>query len=711
MVKHPKQVFSIVEEGHTIRLVHMVRDRNQVYLRSMDRVDLDAPVYRHTEDLPEASPEKNSWESDNQVNDEINLDDFGTDIPSDIRVAPWENMLNGYDLRHGVIALNVNEDNLIRSPEDIHKPKDIKQFAKANLSPELYKAKEWTGFRVRVNQRPSLWFHKGNFVLLNMLLNYAKVRKQNMYFQLADANDVALADYFRINSLDPEKRTLLVYLGQEYRRAFLFEKGHWVHTLTLQISQKSPEPDFVYSKISLALDSAQLKDPEEIVLCGDLANRELLEYLGKQYNPDMVHMMSFSHIVLDSERAEYIDADYLVQFALPIALGYKALHPEDGRYNQTNFLPYKVVEGQKTYKVAWHGMLVLTAVFVVAFIGTIAILKANQQFRQATELKRQQEITLAKRRAEAAEIQEIRNALEKQHQLMEVIKSVLTNKNPWSLVLDTLNRKFAQRPVSWITSLRREQDKLALSGTTTNRQNIVEFAAVLPNSRIIKVNHAKIKERTVWVFEIRSDMPTVDWMALIQQDLDEVMAFKQMYGEAGKQNGSAVAPVQKPGGPLLATTPDIKNLKPYKGLAPLAAQYMPVPTDRIVKDNASLMPAYNAFIAAVNRGNLWEYRDLSAKFITNNRRSPLVPYFQWHMANRMFIDRDWDMVRLFTEPLLKEMSDLYPYALLVEARTDFVKDNPAYKAKYVTLQNDYARHPISGQIKADLAIINKGGAK
>lgn len=356
-------------------------------------------------------------------------------------------------------------------------------------------------------------------------------------------------------------------------------------------------------------------------------------------------------------------------------------------------------------------MLVLTAVFVVAFFGTISILKSNQQFKQATELKRQQEITLAKRRAEAAEIQEIRNALEKQHQLMEVIKSVLANKNPWSLILDTLNRKFAQRPVSWITSMRREQDKLAISGTTTNRQNIVEFAAVLPNSRIIKVNQAKIKERTVWVFEIRSDMPTVDWMAMIQKDMDELLAFKQQYGEANKLSGTATTAVQQPGGVTPVTTPVIKNLKPYAGLSPLAAQYMPVPTERVIKEAASLLPAYNAFISAVNRGNIWEYRDLSAKFITNNRRSPLVPYIQWHMANRMFIDRDWDMVRLFTEPLLKEMSDLYPYALLVEARTDFVKNNPAYKGKYVTLQNDYARHPLSGQIKADLAIISKGGAK
>ncbi|MDP2172205.1 MAG: hypothetical protein Q8J62_00320, partial [Candidatus Cloacimonadaceae bacterium] len=483
----------------------------------------------------------------------------------------------------------------------------------------------------------------------------------------------------------------------------------WTNTLPLQITHKQPEPDIIYSKLALALDSAQLSDPDQIVLCGDLADKELLEYLKKQYADETVSILTFPNIVINNESAELYDAFYFSQFALPIALAYKALYPDDGRWTLSNFLPHKTIEGQKTFKIAWHGIMILIAIFAIAFLGTIAILKINQEYSQAKAKKRDQDFTIARLRIEAAEIQKIRADLELQQKNIEVMRTLLENKNPWTHLLELINRKFAQKPVSWLTNLRLESGRLGISGNTTNRDNILEFAAILPNSEISKVTQSKIKDRSVWAFEIKSDLPSVDWIAIIEKDLEELIAFKEKFGE--KQNGSQSSNSDAPGAPgtaAKARAANIKSSAAYKGLNPIAEKYIPSPTEAQVKKAGAALEDYNAFIAAINRGNMWEYRDLGVKFINNHADNALIPYIRWHLAYRMYLDKELNMVRVYTEPLMKNTTDaLYPYALLVSARTDFVQGSGAYVNKYNILKTDYARHPLFEQIKEDLAIVGK----
>jgi len=713
MIKHPKQVYAIAEDGLKLRLVRLTRDKDIVYLHDLDQIDLDKSLYAHSDeelgdgiDLKQNSP-------DLRDEQEISLDEFTPDYAAELSMSPWENTLNSYDLYHGVIAINVNEENLLRYPDGELSGRMLKQFAKSSLSPAHYRSKEWKACPVKIANRAQTWLHHGPNQLLNMLEQHARKHKQRLYFQLADANDVVLADHFRIMHADPDKRTLLVYLGSEHRRAYLFEKGVWISTLQLQISQKDPDPEIVYSKLALALDSANLADPEVITLCGDNCGSDLLEYLQRQYSEDMVHYMSFPELVVSNERTELYDSRFLAQFALPIALAFKALHPEDERYSHTNFLPPKVLEGQKNFKVAWHGFLVLAVLFALVFYATVTILQTGQKLREAKSLKRELDKTLTMRRAQAAEIQKIRSDLESQQKSMEVMKNVLEGKNPWTEVLGKLNRRFAERPVSWLTNLRKAGEQLSIAGTTTNRSNILEFAALFPNGQINKVAQAKIKDTTVWQFEITSDFPEVDWWGDIQRDLEELMAMKKMYGEdtSGGQTGSALPGATANVPPGTAITPIVKSLAPYKGLKPIPSELMPKPTERELKSAAAEMGDYNAFITAINRGNMWEYRDLASKFISKYRKSPLLPYVRWHMANRMFIDSGWDMVTFYTEPLITVRDEIYPYALLVRARTHYVRGNGMYKDEYSELKDDFSRHPLYKVIAEDLAQIARGGSK
>lgn len=713
MIKHPRQAFGISEDGTTLRLVHLVRDRSQVYLHDVDRVDLPRSLYQPL-DEPEAPTEPHPWEDNAAGEQEITLDEFDSAYSPDVRVSPWETMFNSYYLRQGVIALNINEERLIRSSEAISGARRLKQYVKSQLSPEEYKSKDWQACQVSINQRAQLWLHKGSNQLLSLLAEYGRTHRSPLYYQLADANDIALTDYFRVNALDPEKRTLLVYLGEEYRRAYLFEKGVWITTLPLQITQKSPLPEIIYSKLALALDSAQLNDPEQIVLCGGLVNAELVEYLGQQYTHESVGILTFPNIVVNSQRSDLYEKFFLTQFALPLALAYKALYPDDQRYTHSNFLPHKTVEGQKTFKIAWHGLLVLGMIFLLALFGTISLLRGVQRLRDARQSRRELEHTLAQRRIEAAEIQRIRTSLEQQQKNIEVMRGILDGKNAWTEVLGILNRRFSGLPVSWLSNLKKDGKRLAVSGTTTSRSHILRIAESLPQSEIVKVTRAEIKDRTVWAFEIKSDLPQKDWIGEIEQDLRELQELKKQYGEdPSKLNqSSALAPkaAAAPASPQAATTAEVKSLAPYKGLSPIQDQYLPQLTNEMKKSAGQDLKDYYAFIASVNRGNMWEYRDLGVKFINKYPKSQILPLVRWHMAYRMYIDKEFNLVNVYNESLLLARDELYPWALLISARTDYARGISYYKEKYQTLKNDYARHPLSGQIALDLKVI-EGGAR
>lgn len=716
MIKHPKQAYGIFEDGHTIRIVQMMRDKEQLFLVGVDRVEIDNPLYHRKGDEPAFSPdyESNTWE-DNKQDVNLNLDEFETNVIPDYRINPLEAMLLSYDLKNGVIAININDDNIIRSSEFPENSRAINRYAKANLSPDEYKNHEWQYSEVQIANRAQLWFHHGHNLLLELLQEHRRKNKLQLYYQLADANDVAITDYFRLHGLS-DQRTLLIYLGQDYRKAFVFDNGIWNNTLVLQISQHDPEPDIIYSKLSLAMDSAGENDPERIVICGDHASRDIIDYLQKQYHEVQVEPLSFGHLMVDSEKAELFDSAYLSQYALPIALACKALYPDDDRFSNTNFLPGRILESQKVFKIAWHGFLVLALIFLMVLLSTVSILKAGQTIRTEKALKRELDFTLAQKRKEAAEIQQIRTELDNQEKSIEALKTILEGKNFWTEILNAGNRVFASHPTSWLTNLKKEKEMLFISGVTTRRASVVDFANSFPNSQIRKVTLNKIRNTSTWAFEITADFPKVDWTAEIDKDLEALRSLKSNYGETAEA-AQAVQNANNPTGPVIPiSTPrtESKQKTDKRGrviLSPLPQNSCPLPREELTKANTEDAVDYKNFVLSINKGNMWEYRDLGLKFIKKHPQSELQPAVRWWLCYRMYLDKDYSFAAQYLEPMLRTSDRYYPYSLLLNARILYAQGSANYEDIYLQLKNDYARHALISQINKDLAEIKAGGAK
>ncbi|MFO8145103.1 MAG: hypothetical protein R6T89_05190 [Candidatus Syntrophosphaera sp.] len=531
MKKHPKQAFGIHEDGQVIKLAHLERDGYQVYLVNLDQVELDKPLYVSPEQLSEfekAHPEK----------EEIDLDEFSSEYVTGFKLAPWDRIFSSARLERGVIAVNANEENLVRTTGIPESKAAEKTFARGSLTPQIFKRGQWQTSRFEMGGASHLMLHKGANQLLELLKTYAKKNRKSLHFQLADANDIALSDFYRVNNLADNQRHLLICLEGEYRKALLFDNQRLVDIYPLNITQDFPEAELIFSRVSFALDNAQQAEPDKIVICGELASEELVNHFN-QHDHGRASLLEFSSLSPQNGKAELFNPVYMAQFALPIALAHKALFPDEERYTPSNFLTRKDLEAQQTFRIAWHGYLMLVLIFAFVLLGTLGYMTLRVDLNKQRDAKRKLEYEEQMLRVQTAEIAKMREEMEQFRRNMDSIGAILEGENPWSAVLETLNRTFQARPVSWLTNFRKNQDRLQISGVTTKRNNVIDIALTLPNSRIQKVTNGEIRDVDVWMFEISSDFPEVDWVGMIEADTAEFLARQRKEQEAVDEKAAA----------------------------------------------------------------------------------------------------------------------------------------------------------------------------
>ena len=723
MKKHPKTAIGISEDGHVLRLASLERDSYLIRITRLDSLEMDAPLYRSQEQLGDIGGQ--SWEEGTDGN-EIRIDDFSPDHLGGFKSTHMERMFANARLHKGVIALNVNEENLVRGIGIPETKSDEKAFLRANLDPHQLKRGNWSISRFTINADSQLLLHKGANQLLEALVSYGRRHRKSYYFQLADSNDIAIADFYRVNNLGDNQRVVLIYLGRDYRRAFLFDNSQLVDIFPLNITQELPEPELIFSRVAFALDNSQQPEPDRYVICGDLASEELVAHFNHK-NPDSTALLSFPLLSIDSLDQELVSPVYLAQFALPIALAHKALFPEDTRYTPSNFLPGNLIEAQKPFKIAWHGFLIMGLIFLVSLLGTISFLSLRERHDRAFQRKRDLDHELAVLRIETAEIALMKEQKTSFNKNLDAVRVILKGKNPWSAVLENLNQTFQSRPLSWLTNFKKEGNRLHITGQTTTRSNIIAFADALPNSRIQKVTTGVIHNSTVWTFEITSDFPTVDWVGQIEAEMAAVLeqnriseadsAALEAERAAGEEAvAQAEAEVEAAREAALAESeaaqePQPPAVAPKVILGPITSAYMPRLTSSQIRIGGDAATDYIGFVKTLTRSALAAIKGSAAAYLKNYGSNRLAPLVRWHLANKLYRAGDYRAAIAALDPLVHEVNEIYPYALLLSARIDYARGHERFIVAYRDILKNYPTHPVRELAVRDLILLDLGDRK
>lgn len=317
-----------------------------------------------------------------------------------------------------------------------------------------------------------------------------------------ETSDVALMNLVRNNyDIEESEISVIIYVGTEFSR-LIFMKGPAFFHFAPVISEGRLTPNIentIYSRILLEQDSAGIMRIDRIFLAGDSHKIDLKQFLSPQFAESPIEYISAP--TLDTSEFEESNENIVSEYAIPIASAMRALEPKNSRYYHIDLLPVSFREGQKIFKLAWHGYLLLAMIFFVTFYFTSSYQEQNEEVRRSRlELQKKQE-----QLAENQRLQGILDSLGGQNRQFEsalaVYDSLIPNYNRWSKVFTHLTNSVEGVNSVWIKDMVAKADStIELTGYSVYRQRIPRIATMFEEATLQSVDMENIRGKDIYRF-------------------------------------------------------------------------------------------------------------------------------------------------------------------------------------------------------------------
>jgi len=322
--------------------------------------------------------------------------------------------------------------------------------------------------------------------------------------QFVETSDISLINLVRANyELGESEISIIVYIGSEFSR-LIFMKGQFFFHFAPVISEGRLTPNIentIYSRILLEQDSAGITRVDRIFLAGEANKIDLKQFLAPQFAEAPIEYV----IAPTLDTTEFADNPEAIisEYAIPISSAMRALEPKSSLYYSVDLLPVSFREGQKIFKLAWHGYLLLVLIFMTTLFFTSRYAEQNQEVqRSRADLAKKQE-----QLAENQRLQSILDSLARQNSQFEsalkVYDQIIPNYNRWSKIFNHLTNSVDGLNSVWIKTIAAKGDSsIELMGYTLYRQRIPRIANMFENATLQTVGMEKIREKDVYRFVV-----------------------------------------------------------------------------------------------------------------------------------------------------------------------------------------------------------------
>jgi Tfp pilus assembly protein PilN len=245
---------------------------------------------------------------------------------------------------------------------------------------------------------------------------------------------------------------------------------------------------------------------DKILLAGESQRITFDDFLRRQL-PD-VDVQYLRTPYIDSSNLPSDVQERIPEFAVPIATAWKVLNDAHPAFYHTNLLPESVREGQRTFKLAWHGYMLL----VLVFLSTLYFTREYTRIRQDVSSKQQ---TLSQLQTRVAENEKLAAAIaEKNEQrtryisALAVYDSLVPGSDRWNKNLAQLTKGVDDLKGMWITEVKALADgSMNITGYALYRARIPRIAALFDNSTLAKVEVKEIREKAPPVYNFLITVP------------------------------------------------------------------------------------------------------------------------------------------------------------------------------------------------------------
>jgi Tfp pilus assembly protein PilN len=325
-----------------------------------------------------------------------------------------------------------------------------------------------------------------------------------------DSADISLLNMVRLNyNLQPQEVSVIIYVGVEFTR-LIFMRGNQFYQFAPILGEGYDSPNLqntVYSRLLLEQDNLAIPRISRIILAGECRRIGFKDFLTQQLPDQEVDYLLAPQLDTSPLPAEQQEA--VSEFAVPIGAAWKVLDSDNERVYNINLLPSSVREGQRVFKLSWHGYLLLSLLFLSAFLFTWQIGKKNEEIAQERDLLERKETQLAENQTLTNSIQALQAELDRYQASLALYDTLVPGSDRWSKVFTQLSHGVEDLNSIWLTEFTTtDAGVLTMNGFTVYRTRIPRLSTLFDNSLLKEVTVQEIREQTVYKYSIEVPSPS-----------------------------------------------------------------------------------------------------------------------------------------------------------------------------------------------------------
>jgi hypothetical protein len=322
-----------------------------------------------------------------------------------------------------------------------------------------------------------------------------------------DSADVSLMNMVRMNyDLQPEDVSVVIYVGVEFTR-LVFMRGDHFYQFAPIIGEGYDSPNLqntVYSRLLLEQDNLAIPRVDRIILAGQCRRIGFKEFLSQQLPDQEIEYLLTPQ--LDTSMLSAEDQEMISEYAIAIGSAWKALDPDNKRMYRVNLLPDEVREGQRVFKLAWHGYLLLVLLFASTLLFTMQITQKNKEINELRSQLTLKESQRAENLTLSNSIMALEEQLGRYRASLALYDSLVPGSDRWSKILTQLSHGVEDLNSIWLTDFNGAQEgSVDVNGYAVYRTRIPRLSTLFENALLQEVTVQSIREQTVYHYKI--DVP------------------------------------------------------------------------------------------------------------------------------------------------------------------------------------------------------------
>jgi hypothetical protein len=307
--------------------------------------------------------------------------------------------------------------------------------------------------------------------------------------------------------LQPQEVSVIIYVGVEFTR-LIFMRGTHFYQFAPILGEGYDSPNLqntVYSRLLLEQDNLAIPRISRIILAGECRRISFKDFLTQQLPDQEIDYLLAPQ--LDSSPLTAEQQEAISEYAVPIGAAWRVLDPTNPRIYNINLLPAAVREGQRVFKLAWHGYLLMALLFLSTLFFTWQIGEKSREIAEQSAVLKIKESQMAENQTIMNSIVALEGQLAKYESSLALYDSLVPGNERWSKVFTQLSHGVEDLNSIWLTDFTTaDLGAMTLNGFTVYRTRIPRLSTLFENSILKEVTVQEIREQTVYRYKI--EVPT-----------------------------------------------------------------------------------------------------------------------------------------------------------------------------------------------------------